>query len=112
MITGFFDISGGEILVILLVVFIIFGPDKIPEIARWFGKGMNEIKKATSEIQQEITRETGDLKKTTSKIRDEINKQTKEVTDAVNDSTPTPKTYSYSDDKQKAPPNFDSSGNF
>lgn len=103
MITGFFDISGGEIMVILLVVFIIFGPDKIPEIARWFGKSMNEIKKATSEIQEEITRETGDLKKTTSKIRDEINKQTKEVTDAVNDSTPPPKAYSYNDDKQKEP---------
>jgi sec-independent protein translocase protein TatA len=103
VITGFFDISGGEILVILLVVFIIFGPDKIPEIARWFGKGMNEIKKATSEIQEEITRETGDLKKATSKIRDEIQKQTKEVTDAVSDPAPPPKQYSYNDDKQKEP---------
>jgi TatA/E family protein of Tat protein translocase len=102
LITGFFDISGGEILVILLVVFIIFGPDKIPEIARWFGKGMNEIKKATSEIQEEITRETGDLKKATKKISDEINKQAKEVTDAA-DSAPPPKPYSYNDDKQKDP---------
>jgi len=90
-------------MVILLVVFIIFGPDKIPEIARWFGKGMNEIKKATSEIQEEITRETGDLKKATNKIRDEIQKQAKEVTDVAAEPATPPKQYSYSDDKQKEP---------
>ena len=89
-------------MVILLVVFIIFGPDKIPEIARWFGKSMNEIKKATSEIQEEINRETGDLKKATNKIRDDIKAQAKEVTDAVNEAPP-PKPYSYNDDKQKDP---------
>ena len=87
---------------ILLVVFIIFGPDKIPEIARWFGKGMNEIRKATSEIQEEITRETGDLKNVGRKITDEVNKQVKEVTDAAA-APPPPKSYSYTDDKQKDP---------
>lgn len=102
MIIGFFDISGGEILVILLVVFIIFGPDKIPEIARWFGKGMSEIRKATSEIQEEITRETGDLNNAAKKITEEVTKQAKEVTDAAA-APPAPKSYSYNDDKQKDP---------
>lgn len=69
IIFGFFNISGGEIFIIMIVVFLIFGPDKIPEIARWLGKGMGEIKKATNEIRDEISRETDDLKKEADAIK-------------------------------------------
>ncbi len=69
LIFGFFNISGGEIFIIMIVVFLIFGPDKIPEIARWLGKGMGEIKKATSEIRDEISKETEDLKKEADAIK-------------------------------------------
>lgn len=72
MILNFFNISGGEIFIILIVVFLIFGPDKIPEIARWIGKGVGEIKKATSEIQDEITRETGDIKKEADNLKRDL----------------------------------------
>lgn len=43
-----------EILVILLVVFLVFGPKKIPEMMRTVGKGIRQIKKAlnTDEINQ------------------------------------------------------------
>ena len=51
----FFDISGGELFVILLVAFLVFGPSKIPEIARKIGKGMNEIRRASDEIKREIS---------------------------------------------------------
>lgn len=37
----------GELLIILLVVLLIFGGSKIPEIARSLGKGIQEFKKAT-----------------------------------------------------------------
>ena len=59
----FFNISGGEILIILGVVYLVFGPKKIPELARKLGKGINELKRATNEIKNEITRETGNLKR-------------------------------------------------
>lgn len=77
----FFNISGGEIFIIVLIVFIIFGPDKIPEIARWIGKGVSEIKKATSEIKDEIDRETGDIRKVTTKLKEDITKETKDLKD-------------------------------
>lgn len=73
MILGFFDISGGEIFIILLVVFIFFGPDKIPEIARWVGKAVNEVKKATSEIRDEISKETEDIRKEAEGLKENIN---------------------------------------
>jgi sec-independent protein translocase protein TatA len=78
---AFFNISGGEIFIILLVVFIIFGPDKIPEIARWVGKGLAEVKKATSEIREEIDKETGDIRKSANKIKENLNKETKDLND-------------------------------
>ena len=58
----FLDISFGEIFIVITVIFIIFGPQKIPELARKFGKGMREIKKASSEIQREIKQEVSNFK--------------------------------------------------
>lgn len=59
----FLNISGGEILVILVVVYLVFGPKKIPELARMLGKGINELRRATNEIKNEITKETSGIKK-------------------------------------------------
>lgn len=58
----FLDISFGEIFIIVAVIFIIFGPQKIPEIARKVGKGMREVKKASSEIKREINKEVDQYK--------------------------------------------------
>lgn len=59
----FLNISGGEILVILVVVYLVFGPKKIPELARMLGKGINQLRQATNEIKNEITKETSGIKK-------------------------------------------------
>lgn len=59
----FLNISGGEILVILVVVYLVFGPKKIPELARMLGKGINEMRRATNEIKNEINREMSSVKK-------------------------------------------------
>ncbi len=71
----FLDISGGEILLILIVVFIVFGPGKIPEIARKLGKGLNEVKKASNQIRDEINREVNTVKDTVSMNTDDAIKQ-------------------------------------
>ena len=39
-----------EIIIIFLVILLIFGAKRIPEIARGLGKGIREFKSATSEI--------------------------------------------------------------
>ncbi len=51
-------ISGGEIVVVLLVVVMLFGADKIPEIARGLGKGIKEVRNAANDIKQEINNST------------------------------------------------------
>lgn len=46
--------GGSEIIFILLVVVMLFGADKIPEIARGLGKGMRQLRDATNEVKREI----------------------------------------------------------
>lgn len=48
------DLGGGEMLVVLMAVLMLFGADKIPGIARAFGRGMREFKDATNEIKNEL----------------------------------------------------------
>ena len=58
----FFNISGGEIFIIVLFILIFFGADKIPEIARTMGRTMRQIKDATGEIQKDIQSSVKDVK--------------------------------------------------
>jgi len=79
-------ISGAEIFVILLIVVMLFGADKLPEIARGLGKGMRQIKDATNDIKREIhnSAEKNNIDiDVAAKVRDEISK----VTDNVEDYT-------------------------
>ncbi len=81
-------ISGPEIMVVILLVVMLFGADKIPEIARGLGKGMRQVKDATNDIKKEINdsakKQGVDLDTTlTSDIKEEVNK----VKDSIDDLT-------------------------
>jgi sec-independent protein translocase protein TatA len=54
IILGFLGgLGGGEIFLIILVVLLIFGGKKIPELARGLGKGIREFKNASSGLDEE-----------------------------------------------------------
>ena len=53
----FFDFGAGEIVLVVLAILLVFGPGKIPEIARTLGKFINEIKRASEDVKTEINRE-------------------------------------------------------
>jgi sec-independent protein translocase protein TatA len=48
------DIGGPELMLIFLVILVLFGGQKIPELARGLGKGIREFKKAQSDIESEF----------------------------------------------------------
>jgi len=50
----FLNLGGTEILIILLVILLLFGAKRIPELAKGLGKGIREFKDASKGIQQEI----------------------------------------------------------
>ena len=74
---------------ILFIMVMVFGAEKIPEIARNLGKGMRAIKNATNDIKTEITRSaeksdinldfTDNLKKEIGDVKEEIEELTGSV---------------------------------
>ncbi len=78
----FLFISGAEIVFILFIVVMVFGADKIPEIARGLGKGMRQLKDATNEIKSEIQKSAekqGIDTSITKEINQEINKVKEDI---------------------------------
>lgn len=49
-------LGGQEMIVIFLIVLLLFGAKKLPELARGVGKSMGEFKKAREDFEREITR--------------------------------------------------------
>ena len=50
----FGNLGTGEIILILLIVLLLFGAKKIPELAQGLGKGIREFRKAARDIQDEV----------------------------------------------------------
>jgi sec-independent protein translocase protein TatA len=49
-----FGLGTGEIIVIALVILVLFGAKKIPEMMQGLGKGIREFKKASRDIEEDI----------------------------------------------------------
>src|SRR5260370_30042245 len=52
---GLFNLGGGEIILILALILILFGARKLPELAKGLGQGIREFKKATREVTDEVS---------------------------------------------------------
>lgn len=58
-----FDLGLQEIIVIFIVAMLVFGPDKLPELARNIGKGIGQIKRAMFDIKSRVETEMGEAEK-------------------------------------------------
>lgn len=56
-------IGAGELILILVIALVVFGPAKLPEIGKAVGKGLREFKKATKEIQSDLEDSTSEAEK-------------------------------------------------
>ncbi len=89
MITLPLFISGGEIAFIMFILVMVFGADKIPEIAKGLGKGMRTLRNATNDIKSEIQKSaekqgidtdiSKDVKNEISKVKEDIDEITGSV---------------------------------
>ncbi len=85
----FLFISGAEIGFVLFIVLLVFGADKVPEIARGLGKGLRQIKDATNDIKSEITKSAEkqgidvDITKNVRKEIDKVKEDVDEVTGPI-----------------------------
>lgn len=61
------NLGAGEIILILLVILLLFGAKKIPELAQGLGKGMKEFKKSLKDVEDELKNTDDEIKKTDAK---------------------------------------------
>jgi sec-independent protein translocase protein TatA len=65
-----FGIGVPELIVILIVALLVFGPQRLPELGRTLGRTLAELRRASEDLKRDIASEM-----------EEIEKQTREVTD-------------------------------
>tara|TARA_B110000967_G_scaffold128018_1_gene130814 strand:+ start:11012 stop:11284 length:273 start_codon:yes stop_codon:yes gene_type:complete len=82
----FLFIGAPEILIVLLLVVMLFGADKIPEIARGLGKGMRQMKNATNDIKREIQK-SADKHDLDLDVTKDIQKEIENVKENIDDLT-------------------------
>ena len=67
----FFGMGATEILVILAVALIAFGPGRLPKLARDLGRGVAALRKVTKDLTEEMSRELQELERQGKEIVDE-----------------------------------------
>lgn len=86
-------ISGQEIIFALLIALLLFGSKEIPKLARTFGKGMKEFKRATDDIKREFEKSSPEVMDDFKEIKNSLTKDanvikknlTKEADEIVKD---------------------------
>lgn len=79
-------ISGSEIFVVIIIAVMLFGADKIPEMAKGLSKGMRQLKDATDDIKREIT-ESAEKQGIDASLANDIKKEINKVKDNIDDIT-------------------------
>jgi sec-independent protein translocase protein TatA len=69
----FLNIGTPELLLILLAVLLLFGGNKLPELARGLGKGIREFKDASDNVKREIHRNINEVQQNIEETRDDLN---------------------------------------
>lgn len=68
------ELSIGEMLLVALVIIVLFGPDKLPSIARDLGQGVKKMRDAVEDIKTEIMKEAdnpiSEIKKEIEKVKE------------------------------------------
>jgi len=79
----FGSLGGAELLLILGLALLLFGPRKLPEIGRTIGRGLSEFRKATTDFKSSLEREV-DLEEV-KETRDSIADARREINNSIAD---------------------------
>lgn len=85
----FLGLGFGEILTVILIALIVFGPDKLPEIARGLGRTVRSFRQAASGFTTVLTKELDDARRATSDVVAGVTKELDEAQKTTADLTTT-----------------------
>ncbi len=69
----FLNIGTPELIIILLAILLLFGGNKLPELARGLGKGIREFKDASENVKREIHRNMNEVKQNIEESAQDLN---------------------------------------
>ena len=82
--------SFGTTLLIVIVIFLVLGPEKVPEVGRALGRAMREFRKAMSEIERSVDEQTAPVRKAITEVQETANAHVAEISKAASISEPQP----------------------
>ena len=80
-------IGGTEIVFVLFIVVLVFGADKLPEIARGMGKGMRTLRDATNDIKHEVAKSAKENNIIDTDVAKDIQEEITKIKDDLSDFT-------------------------
>jgi len=90
-----------ELLILFVIAFMVFGPEKLPELARGAGRGLREFRRMSSELQSSLGSTLQEPLAQMQQVRDEVQQQVADVSRIANETltqswtTPSPATPAY-----------------
>ncbi|GEM_PF-6619418 len=79
-----------ELLILLVIAFLVFGPEKLPELARGAGRGLREFRRMSSELQQSISTTFEEPLQQVQQVHQEMQQQVQDVTRLANETLTQP----------------------
>lgn len=85
----FLGLGFGEVLLVVVIALIVLGPEKVPELARSFGRMVRTFRQAASGFTTVVTKELDEVRKTTSEAVTTVTKELDEAQKTTSDLTTT-----------------------
>jgi len=83
---SFFGMGSMEIMVIMIVALIIFGPGKLPELGAQVGRAVRDFKRTTNDLTREFNDSTSDIRSTMDEMKGtmaDVERETKEMANSI-----------------------------
>lgn len=83
---SFFGMGGMEIMVIMVVALIIFGPGKLPEIGAQVGKAVRDFRRTTNELTREFNDSTSEIRSTMDEMKGtmaQVERESRELAQSI-----------------------------
>jgi TatA/E family protein of Tat protein translocase len=79
-----FGLGAGEILIILIIAFLLFGPKQLPEVGRQVGKAVKGLKETAEDLRRSVEPEVTLIQQEVKMVEQDLEASVKEAEDEVN----------------------------
>ncbi|MGQ0811415.1 MAG: twin-arginine translocase TatA/TatE family subunit [Nitrospiraceae bacterium] len=79
-----FGLGAGEILIILIIAFLLFGPKQLPEIGRQVGKAVKGFKETADDLRKSVEPEINMIQQEVKMVEQDFQASMKEAEDEIN----------------------------